>query len=268
MTAKGNSTVPDIGLKLRIESTDGQAVAEVGTGPGERFVLAERLPAGRYILYLSGDGGDPGRSYPYSIKWRGLNTDGPIALWSPRGSLRDLTLAASEIGEQAVQTGGRLLARDIGRVYEAIYERENTEKVRKFGPMYLLNRVHVAESVEKAQAVFDAWAVSDHLPEANDRRAYESLGDQPMPPLRRHRVRHRRLHQVRRGEPAPELPRRRALRHRGVRALLVGPGLQQQLRRGDVPGEQAAAAPGPRRRPGAAERVLPARPVVSRLIVQ
>jgi hypothetical protein len=29
-----------------------------------------------------------------------------LGLWSPRGSLRDLTLAASEIGEQAVETGG------------------------------------------------------------------------------------------------------------------------------------------------------------------
>ena len=183
VTARGDSNVPGIGLKLRIEALDGQAISEVGTGPGERFVLAERLPAGKYILYLSGDGGDPGRSYAYSIKWRGLNTNGSIGLWSPRGSLRDLALAASEVGEQAVQSGGRLLARDIGRVYEAIYERENTEKVRKFGPMYLLNRVHVAESAEKAQAVFDAWAVSDHLPEADDRRAYGSLGDQPMPPF-------------------------------------------------------------------------------------
>ena len=146
-------------------------------------MLAERLPAGRYIVYVSGDGDDPGWSYPHSIRWRGLNTDDPIGLWAPRGSLRDLTLAASEIGAKAVQTGGRLLARDIGRVYEAVYERENTEMVRKFGPMYLLNRVHVAESVERAQAIFDAWAVSDHLPEANDRRAYESMGDQPMPPF-------------------------------------------------------------------------------------
>lgn len=183
VTARGDSNVPDIGLKLRLEATDGQAIAEVGIGPGERFVLAERLPAGRYIIYLSGDGGDPGRSYPYSIKWRGLNTDGPIGLWSPRGSLRDLALPATEVGEQAVQTGGRLLARDIGRVYEAIYERENSEKVRRHGPMYLLNRVHVAESAERAQAIFDAWSVSDHIPEADDRRAYGSLGDQPMPPF-------------------------------------------------------------------------------------
>jgi hypothetical protein len=183
VTARGDSGLPGVGLKLRIEGPDGQAVAEVGTGPGERFVLAERLPAGRYIVYLSGDGGDSGRSFPYSIKWKAINTDGPIAVGSPRGGLRDLTLSASEVGEQAVQTGGRLLARDVGRVYEAIFERENTEKVRKHGPMYLLNRVHVAESAEKAQAVFDTWAVSDHLPEANDGRPYGSLGDQLMPPL-------------------------------------------------------------------------------------
>jgi hypothetical protein len=183
VTARGDAGAPGIGLKLRIEGPDGQAVAEVGTGPGERFVLAERLPAGRYTLYLSGDGGDPGKSYPYAIKWKAITTDGPIALGSPRGSLRDLTLAASEVGEQAVQTGGRLLARDIGRVYEAVFERENAEKVRKHGPMYLLNRAHVGESVDKAQAVFDAWAISDHLPEANDGRPYGSLGDQPMPPF-------------------------------------------------------------------------------------
>jgi hypothetical protein len=29
--------------------------------------------------------------------------------------------------------------------------------------------------------MFDAWAISDRLPEANDARAYESLGDQPIP---------------------------------------------------------------------------------------
>jgi hypothetical protein len=183
VTAKTDGNTPGIGLKMRLETADGQAVAEVGTGPGERFVLAERLPAGKYIVYLSGDGGDSGRSYPYSIKWRGINTDGPIPVGTPRGSLRDLTLSLADVGDMAVQTGGRLLARDIGRVYEAIFERENAEKVRKFGPMYLLNRVHVAESVEKAQSVFDAWAVSDHLPEANDQRAYGSLGDQPMPPF-------------------------------------------------------------------------------------
>jgi hypothetical protein len=183
VTAKGDSNVPGIGLKVRIEALDGQAIAEVGTGPGERFVLAERLPAGKYIIYLSGDGGDPGRSYPYSIKWRGLTTNGPIGLWSPRGSLRDLALAASDVGDGAVQTGGRLLARDIDRVYEAVYERENVQKMHKLGPLYTLNRVHVAESAERAQAVFDAWAVSDHIPEADDRRAYGSLGDQPMPPF-------------------------------------------------------------------------------------
>jgi hypothetical protein len=183
VTAKGESALPGIGLKLRIETLDGSAVAEVGTGPGERFVLAERLTAGKYIVYLSGDGGDSGRSYPYSIRWKAITTDGPLGLGSPRGSLRDLTLSAADVGEQAVQTGGRLLARDIGRVYEAIFERENSEKIRKFGPMYLLNRVHVAESVDRAQSVFDQWAVSDHMPEADDRRAYGSFGDQPMPPF-------------------------------------------------------------------------------------
>ena len=89
----------------------------------------------------------------------------------------------NDTAEQAVQSGGRLQARDIGRVYEAIFERENSEKVRRHGPMYLLNRVHVAESVDRAQTVFDAWAVSDHIPEADDRRAYGSLGDQPVPPF-------------------------------------------------------------------------------------
>ena len=183
VTARGTSAVPGIGLKLRLEASDGTAVAEVGTGPGERFVLAERLPAGKYIVYLSGDGGDPGRSFPYEIRWRGMDTDGSIPVTSPRGSLRDLTLSAADVGEQSVQTGGRLLARDGGRVYEAIFERENNEKIRKFGPMYLLNRVYVAPSADKAQVTFDQWAVSDHLPEADDRRAYESLGDQPMPPF-------------------------------------------------------------------------------------
>src|SRR4051794_22506630 len=75
VTAK--STAPVGGIKLRLEDADGNAVAAVGLGPGEREVLAERLPAGRYIVTLSGEGGDPGRSYGYSIKWNGTDTDGP-----------------------------------------------------------------------------------------------------------------------------------------------------------------------------------------------
>ena len=179
VTAKTSSSQG--GLKLRLEDADGTVLASVGTGPGERRVLAERLPEGHYVISLSGDGGDLGRPYPYTVSWKGTATDGPIAPLSPRGSLRELTLAPNEVGEQAVQTGGRLLATEIGRVYEAVYERENTEKVRKFGPIYLLDRVHVAESADRAQAVFDAWAISDRLPEANAGRPYESLGDQPIP---------------------------------------------------------------------------------------
>lgn len=179
VTAKGSASLG--GLKLRLEDPDGTVLASVGVAPGERTLLAERLPEGRYLVSVSGEGGDPGRAYPYSVSWKGIGTDGPLAPASERGSLRDLTLTPAEVGEQAVQTGGRLLATEIGRVYEAVYERENTEKARRFGPMYLLNRVHVAESADRAQAVFDAWAISDRLPEANEARAYESLGDQPIP---------------------------------------------------------------------------------------
>ena len=171
------------GLKLKLETADGDVLASVGAGPGERLVLAERLPAGKYVVAVGGEGGDPGTSYPYAVSWSVVGSGAALPALSSRGSLRDLTLAANEVGEQAVQTGGRLLATDVGRVYEAIYERENSEKVRKAGPIYLLNRVHVAESASKAQSVFDAWAVSDHLPEANDARSYGSLGDQPMPPF-------------------------------------------------------------------------------------
>jgi hypothetical protein len=179
VTAKGTASVG--GLKLRLEDVDGATIASVGTGPAERTVLAERLPAGRYIVALSGEGGEAGRTYPYSVRWKGIDTDGPIPTTSPRGSLRELTLGAREVGEQAVQTGGRLLATEFGRVYEAVFERENTEKVRRAGPVYLLNRVHVAPSADKAQVVFDTWAISDRMPEANESRQYESFGDQPMP---------------------------------------------------------------------------------------
>lgn len=177
------SMAPIGGIKMRLEDADGNAIASIGLGPGERQVLAERLPAGKYFVDLTGEGGDPGRSFPYTISWKGTDSDGPLPIASPRGSLRDLVLGPVDVGQQALQTGGRLLATDVGRTYEAIYERENTQQARKYGPMYLLNRVYVAESVDKAQAVFDAWAVSDRMPEANDARPYESLGDQPMPPL-------------------------------------------------------------------------------------
>ncbi len=169
------------GLKLRLEGADGSVLASVGAAPGERKVLAERLPEGTYLVALSGEGGEAGRPYPYSVTWKGITTDGPIAATPARGSLRELVLSPAEVGERATQTGGRLLATEIGRVYEAVYERENTEQARRNGPMYLLNRVHVAESADKAQAVFDAWAISDRIPEANDARPYESLGDQPIP---------------------------------------------------------------------------------------
>jgi hypothetical protein len=75
-----------------------------------------------------------------------------------------------------------LLATDVGRVYEAVYERDDTIVARKHGPMYLLDRVHVADSADKARSVYDAWNVFD-LPEANDARPYGSLGDQPIPGL-------------------------------------------------------------------------------------
>jgi hypothetical protein len=181
VTLKSTASVG--GIKLRLEDVDGNAIASIGLGPGERQVRAERLPAGKYVVDLSGEGGDPGRSYPYTVSWKGIDTDGAVPIASPRGPLRDLVLGPVDVGEQALQTGGRLLVADVGRVYEAIYERENTQQARKHGPMYLLNRVYVAPSADKAQAVFDAWAVSDTIPEANDSRPYESLGDQPMPPL-------------------------------------------------------------------------------------
>jgi hypothetical protein len=179
VTAKGSASVG--GLKLRLEDPGGAVLASVGAAPGERTVVAERLPEGRYVVSLSGEGGDPGRAYPYSVTWKGTATDGPIATTSARGSLRDLVLTPTEVGDQATQTGGRLLAAEIGRVYETVYERENTVQARRFGPMYLLDRVHVADSAERAQAVFDAWAISDSIPEANNARQYESLGDQPIP---------------------------------------------------------------------------------------
>lgn len=169
------------GIKVRLEGPDGQAVADVGTGPGERRVLAERLPGGRYVIFLTGDGGDPGSSYAYRLSWGVVGNGEAVPLGTARGNPRDLAFVPVDVGDQAVQTGGRLLVTEIGRVYESVFERENSEKVRKFGPMYLYSRIHVAASAERAQSVWDSWNVDDHLPEANDRRPYTSLGDQPMP---------------------------------------------------------------------------------------
>lgn len=166
--------------KLRIEGPDGKSIAEVGLGAGERQVVAERLPEGRYTVYLSADGGDPGQSFPYSINAKSLGTGPAVSLESARGNLRDLALTPIDIGAQALQTTGRLTAFESGRLYEVVYERENTLTARRNGPMYILNRVHVAESAEKAQAIFSNWDVFE-LPEAGPTRPYESLGDQTMP---------------------------------------------------------------------------------------
>ena len=166
--------------KLRIEGPDGKSIAEVGLGAGERQVVAERLPEGRYTVYLSGEGGDPGTTYPYTITAKAIGSGPAVTLESARGNLRDLTLTPSDIGAQALQTAGRLLTAENGRIYEVVYERENTVTARRNGPMYILNRVHVAESAEKAQAVYNAWDVFD-LPEAGPTRPFESLGDQTMP---------------------------------------------------------------------------------------
>jgi hypothetical protein len=166
--------------KLRLEASDGGSLAEVGLGPGQRQVLAERLPAGRYVVYLSGEAGDSGAARAYTIGWKVVGNGPPMPVTSARGSLRDLVLNPADVGERAVQTAGKLLATDVGRVYEAVYERENTIQARRFGPMYLVNRVHVADSADRAQSVYDTWNVFE-LPEANDARPFESLGDQSMP---------------------------------------------------------------------------------------
>lgn len=166
--------------KLRIEGQDGASIAEVGLGAGERRVVAERLPEGRYTVYLSADGGDPGQSFPYTITARAIGTGPVVSLASARGNLRDLTLTPADVGAQALQTTGRLTAFESGRLYEVVYERENTLTARRNGPMYILNRVHVAESAEKAQAIYNSWDVFD-LPEAGPTRPYEFLGDQTMP---------------------------------------------------------------------------------------
>ena len=166
--------------KLRLEGEGGLNVAEVGLAPGKREVMAERLPAGRYFIYISGEGGDPGTNRPYTIGWRVVGSGAAVPAGSTHGSVRDLALTPGDVGEKAVQTGGRSLVTDAGRVYEAIYERENTIVARKAGPMYLVNRVVVADSAEQAKSTYDAWNVFD-LPEANDSRPYESLGEQTMP---------------------------------------------------------------------------------------
>ena len=166
--------------KLRIEGPDGKSLAEVGLGAGERQVVAEQLPEGRYTVYLSADGGEPNQSFPYTITAKLTGTGSPVSLDSARGNLRDLALNPIDIGAQALQTTGRLTAFESGRLYEVIYERENTLTARRNGPMYILNRVHVAESAEKAQAIYANWDVFD-LPEAGPTRPYEFLGDQTMP---------------------------------------------------------------------------------------
>jgi hypothetical protein len=166
--------------KLRLEAEGGVTVAEVGLASGQRRVIGERLPAGPYFIYISGEGGDPGTNRPYSVGWHVVGSGAAVSAGSARGSVRDLALTPGDVGEKAVQTGGRSLVLDAGRVYEAIYERENTIIARKAGPMYIVNRVMVADSADRAKSIYDDWNVFD-LPEANDSRPFESLGEQTMP---------------------------------------------------------------------------------------
>jgi hypothetical protein len=168
--------------KLRLEADGGLNVAEVGLAPGKREITAERLPAGHYFIYISGEGGDPGTNRPYTVGWHVTGSGAPVPTGSAHGSIRDLALAYSDVGEKAVQTGGKSLVTDAGRVYEAVYERENTIVARKAGPIYMVNRVVVADTIDQAKSTYDAWNVFD-LPEANDSRPFESLGEQSMPPF-------------------------------------------------------------------------------------
>ena len=179
-TVQVTLSVPVGVQKLRLEAEGGLNVAEVGLAPGQRQVVGERLPAGRYFIYVSGEGGDPGTNRPYTVGWRVVGSGVAVPAGSMRGSIRDLALTPGDVGEKAVQTGGRSLVTDAGRVYEAVYERENTIVARKAGPMYILNRVVVTDSADRAKVVYDAWNVFD-LPDANDSRPFESLGEQTMP---------------------------------------------------------------------------------------
>jgi hypothetical protein len=149
-------------------------------GAGERQLVAERLPEGRYTVYMSAEGGDPGLSFPYSITAKSTGTGAAVSTEGPRGKLRELTLSPADIGAQALQTTGRLTVGEMGCQYEVIYERENTVTARRNGPMYILNRVVVADSGEQAHDLYSKWDVFD-LPEANAGRPYEFLGDQTMP---------------------------------------------------------------------------------------
>jgi hypothetical protein len=52
-------------------------------------------------LVASGEGGDPGTSYPYTIGWRSVGSGAALSTETPRGQLRDLVLPAVEAGEHA-----------------------------------------------------------------------------------------------------------------------------------------------------------------------
>ncbi len=169
-------------FKLRLEMDDRNSVAEVGLGPSPRQVLAERLPSGMYYVYVAAEDADVPGGRPYVLA-RSSPSGPPVPVRAADRLLRDLAMTPAEAGEKAFQTEGRLMAGERGRWYQAIYERENVQAVRKLGPQYIISRVFVADSAEVARSIFADLSVFD-LPEADPGvRPFEHLGDQPMPGL-------------------------------------------------------------------------------------
>ncbi len=169
--------------KLRLETADRTPVAEVGQAAGVRRVVAERLPAGEYLIYVASDDVDQRTERSYELFWASEGRGEPMAVTGPGRALRDLALNPSEAGDNAAQTEGRLLAGDRGRVYLAVFQRENVQPNHKLGPLFVLNRVYVGDTPDDARTTYAEWDKFD-LPEADGiARPYASLGDQPMPAL-------------------------------------------------------------------------------------
>ncbi|MFN8522778.1 MAG: hypothetical protein U0821_06675 [Chloroflexota bacterium] len=170
--------------KLRLETADGVTVADVGLARGEREVLAERLPAGTYYAYVAGEYAEPGGDRSYSVWWSSPGSGDPVVVRAPGGKvLRDLPFTSADVGDKATQTDGRLVVGDRGRIYQSVFEREDTVAARKAGPQHVVSRVFVGEDEGAARAVFEGWNVFD-LPEADEyKHPYEFLGEQSLPKL-------------------------------------------------------------------------------------
>lgn len=168
--------------RMSLDAADGTPVADAAMSKHRRVILAERLPAGDYILSVEGEYPDPGASRAYDIEWKAVGDGPPLPITLVNGAApRDIALTLDEVGERATHSWSRLLAARNGRIYEAMYEREDTVQARKHGPQQVLSRIYIGTDAGVAREIFAEWNVFD-LPEAYEyKHDFEFLGEQPMP---------------------------------------------------------------------------------------